>query len=398
MGASRPGGTSFHEAHCVPLQSVVLPLVQSVLSALNGHIDLEKKFVLALFATLAVACIVYGFMEGSASSVVVMVALAVVGVVASTIAHYVLFNPIRRLVDMARAVGSGDFSKRLALRRHDEIGSLALEMDTMCDQLEAAQLASEAHIAALEQLRHADRVATLGRIASSVAHELGNPLNVIELRAQLITAGVTATLHQAQQNAVVILEQTQRMTNIISEILSFARRHPAKIARIDLVSVLRKAVGLCEHTSKRTKARILVDLPDMAVEIDGDADKLLQIIVNLVINGVQAMPDGGTLSVSLHSVQRSAVDDPDGLHRTYVCIVIVDQGIGIPEHLRSKVFEPFFSTRSGEGGSGLGLSVAQGIAHEHDGWIAVTSEVGRGSSFSVFLPKQRTTIGGAHAA
>jgi two-component system, NtrC family, sensor kinase len=267
----------------------------------------------------------------------------------------------------------------------------------MCDQLEAAQLASEAHIAALEQLRHADRVSTLGRIASSVAHELGNPLNVIELRAQLIASGTPATLHHAQQNAGVILEQSRRMAIIIGEILSFARRHPAKIARLDLVAVLRKAVALCEQTSKKSKARILVDFPDTVVEIDGDADKLLQIIVNLVVNGIEAMPGGGTLSVSLHSVQRSAVDDPDGLHRTYVCIAVVDQGVGIPEHLMAKVFEPFFSTRSTEGGTGLGLSIAQGIAHEHDGWIAVTSEVGRGSSFSVYLPKQRATIGGAHA-
>jgi two-component system, NtrC family, sensor kinase len=360
--------------------------------------DLEKKFVLALSATLALACIVYGFIEAHASGLFAVIALiACVGAITSATAHYVLFNPIRRLVVMARAVGSGDFSKRLALRRHDEIGSLALEMDTMCDQLEAAQLASEAHIAALEQLRHADRVSTLGRIASSVAHELGNPLNVIELRAQLIASGVPATLHHAQQNAVVILEQTRRMTIIIGEILSFARRHPAKIVRLDLVAVLRKAVALCEQTSKKSKARILVDFPDTAVEIDGDADKLLQIIINLVINGVEAMPDGGMLSVSLHSVQRSAVDDPDGLHRTYVCIAVVDQGVGIPEHLTSKVFEPFFSTRSTDGGTGLGLSIAQGIAHEHDGWIAVTSEVGRGSSFLVYLPKQRATIGGAHA-
>jgi two-component system, NtrC family, sensor kinase len=374
-------------------------LVPSVLSALNDRIDLEKRFVLALFAMLALACVVYGVIEARASSLFATIALiTAVGLIGSAIAHYVLFNPIRRLVVMAKAVGSGDFSKRLALRRHDEIGTLALEMDAMCDQLEAAQLASEAHIAALEQLRHADRIATLGRLASSVAHELGNPLNVIELRAQLIATGAAATLHQAQQNAVAIVEQTQRMTTIIDEILSFARRHPAKIARLNLVAVLHKAVGLCEHTSKKSKARILVDFPDTAVELDGDADKLLQIIVNLIINGIQAMPGGGTLCVSLNSIQRSAVDDPDGLPRTYLCIAVVDEGVGIPEHLTSKVFEPFFSTRSTDGGTGLGLSIAQGIAHEHEGWISVTSEVGRGSSFLVFLPKQRPTVGGAHAA
>ena len=168
----------------------------------NDGMGLEKKFVLWLSAVLAVGTVVYSLLEAErTNSIATLLVIAVVGATAWAIAHYVLFEPMRRLVVMAKAVGAGDFSKRLRFDRPDEIGSLALEMDTMCDQLEAAELVSEAHIAALEQLRHSDRIATLGRLASSVAHELGNPLNVIELRAQLITSGDTATLHQAQQNA-----------------------------------------------------------------------------------------------------------------------------------------------------------------------------------------------------
>jgi two-component system, NtrC family, sensor kinase len=361
--------------------------------------DLEKRFGLALVAMLAPACIVCSLVLANANSLIVTIGLIVGGgVLAAGIAHCVLFRPLRQLVVMAKAVGSGDYSKRLDIPRRDEIGSLALEMDTMCDQLEAAGLASAAHIEALEQLRQTDRVATLGRVASSVAHELGNPLNVIELRAQLIASGATGTLRQAQQNAMVIIEQTQRMTIILGEILSFARRHPAKIAHLDLVGVLRKAVVLCEYTAKQHRTRILVDFPRTAVYIDGDADKLLQIIVNLVANGAQAMPDGGTLLVSMREELCAPIDDPDGAPRPYACIAVVDQGIGIPENMISKVFEPFFSTRSEDGGTGLGLSVAQGIAREHDGWIAVTSEVGQGSSFRVFLPQQRLTIEGVLAS
>jgi signal transduction histidine kinase len=307
--------------------------------------------------------------------------------VASSIAHYVLFKPIRRLVVMAKAVGSGDFSKRLGFERRDDIGTLAFEMDTMCDQLQAAQLASAAHIIALDHLRHSDRIAMLGRLASSVAHELGTPLNVIELRAQLITSGSVATLHQAQQSAGVIIEQTRRMTRIIDEILSFARMQPAKIVRLDLVAVLRKAVALTEHISAKQNTSILLDAPQVAVEVDGDADKLLQIIVNLMINGVQAMPRGGTLSLSIHEELRAPLDDPDGVRRHYVRVDVADHGVGIPAHLVSSVFDPFFSTKNADGGTGLGLSVAQGIAREHDGWITVESELGHGSSFKVHLPK-----------
>lgn len=354
----------------------------------SRRIDLEKKFVLWHFTLLALGGLVYWMLAAQRPSLITpLVLIGGVGVLASALAHYGLFRPIRQLVVMAKAVGAGDFSKRLHLERHDEIGSLAHEMDMMCDQLKAAQLASEAHMTALDQLRHSDRITTLGRLASSVAHELGNPLNVIELRAQLIRTGGTATLEGAQQSAAVIVEQTQRMTRIIGEILSFASTQPAKIASLDLVSVLRKAIALSEHTSKKHGTRIQLDVPEGTIEIDGDADKLLQIIVNLVLNGVQAMPRGGTLGVSMCDEQRAPIDDPDGKRQHYVCINIDDDGVGIPAHLISRVFEPFFSTKSAEGGTGLGLSVAQGIAREHEGWITVESELGGGTCFKVHLPK-----------
>jgi two-component system NtrC family sensor kinase len=370
--------------------------VNIALPAPNERIDLEKKFVLASFALLATGCVTYSMLEARQVSMLLKVVLiGLVGSIAAGIAHYTLFRPIRRLIVMAKAVGAGDFSKRLRFRRNDEIGSIAHEMDTMCDQLEVASAASEAHIAALEQLRHSDRVATLGRLASSVAHELGNPLNVIELRAQLISSGDVTTLHQAQQNAAVIVEQTKRMTRIIGEILSFARMQPAKLARLDVIGVLRKGIALSEHTSRKHKTSIVLNVPGTAIEVDGDADKLLQVIVNLVVNGVQAMPGGGTLTVSTRDESRAPIDDPDGLHRQYVCIDVTDRGIGIPEELISKVFEPFVSTKVAEGGTGLGLSVAQGIAREHEGWISVASELGFGSVFKVHLPKYG--LKGVHA-
>ncbi|HEX7477200.1 MAG TPA: ATP-binding protein [Polyangiales bacterium] len=370
-----------------------------VLSTLSERLDLEKKLALWFFGLLTLACVVYALLAAQRTPVIETVAL-LLGVFAAMaiVAHWMLFKPVRQLVLMAKAVGSGDFSKRLRLARHDEIGELGDEMDLMCDQLQAAQLASEAHVAALDQLRHSDRVATLGRLASSVAHELGNPLNVIELRAQLIASGDVTTLAAAQQSAAVIVEQTHRMTRIIDEVLSFARVHPAKLARVDLVGVVRTAISLCQHTAKKRKTRILPELPEGANELDGDADKLLQVIVNLVMNGVQAMPDGGTLRVKLCSERRGPAHDPAGTPRDYACIEVIDEGVGIPEQLLPKVFAPFFSTKSETGGTGLGLSVAQGIAQEHDGWIGVTSELGHGSSFKVYLPKHGAQSGSVHAS
>jgi two-component system, NtrC family, sensor kinase len=336
---------------------------------------------------LSAGCLTYSALAAQGYELLaLLVSIAGTSAVASWLAHYGLFMPVQRLLVMARAMRAGDLSKRLGIERSDEVGTLASEMNAMCDQLLVAKNAAEAHVAALEQLRHSDRVATLGRLASSVAHELGNPLNVIELRAQLISSGDAATLYHAQQSAVVIVEQTRRMTRIIDQVLSFARIQPARIARLDLVAVLRKAIALSEHTSKKHRTNVQLDTADAAIEIDGDADKLLQIIVNLVVNGMQAMPNGGTLRVSTSEELRAPADDPHGAQRHYVCIAVADEGPGIPADVVSKVFEPFFSTRGAEGGTGLGLSVAQGIAQEHEGWISAESEIGHGSSFKVHLP------------
>lgn len=350
--------------------------------------NIERKFILGLVLVLGAGCMaIYAFWISQTSLMAPLAVVLGVGVLASAVAHYSLFRPVRQLVVMARAVGAGDFSKRLNLDRRDEIGSLAAEMDAMCDQLEVARCAAEAHIVALEQLRHSDRVATLGRLASSVAHELGNPLNVIELRAQMIASGDVDTLSQAQFNATVIEEQAQRMTRIIGQVLSFARRQPAQLVRLDLVSVLRKAISLTEHISKQHKATLQLQVHRSRIELAGDRDKLLQVIVNLLVNGIQASPQNALVRIRTSEMTRAAADDPDGETHSYVCIEVIDQGAGIEEHLLSKIFDPFFSTRLAAGGTGLGLSVAQGIALEHEGWIVASSEAQQGACFKVYLPK-----------
>jgi signal transduction histidine kinase len=328
------------------------------------HIELEKKFVVGHLILVSAGYLAYGALASSGHAVVAAVILVVgTSAVATWLAHHGLFMPMRRLQV----------------------------------QQQAPKRDPEALMAALEQLRHSDRIATLGRLASSVAHELGNPLNVIELRAQLISSGDADTLHQAQQSAAVIVEQTRRMTGIIDQILSFARMQPTRVVRLDLLDVLRKAIELTAHTSKKLKTVVHLDTAEAAIEIDGDPDKLLQVIVNLVVNGMQAMPNGGMVRVSTVEELRAPIDDPGGAQRRYVCVGIADQGLGITPEAAPRIFEPFFSTRTADGGTGLGLSVAQGIAREHEGWISVESEVGLGSSFKVHLPTHAPKAHDGHA-
>jgi two-component system NtrC family sensor kinase len=346
---------------------------------------IERAFVLGLILVLGAVCLgTYTFWHLHRNVMAPLVGVIAVGVIAWTLAHYALFSPIRQLVAMARAIRIGDFSKRLGFERRDEIGSLAFEMDTMCDQLEAARRAAEAHLVALEQLRHSDRIATLGRLASSVAHELGNPLNVIELRAQLILSGDVLSPQQTQ-----LSEQAQRMTQIINQVLSFARMQPAQLTRLDLLDVVRKAISLTEHTAKQHRTSVQLEAHSSRIELLGDPDKLLQVIVNLVVNAIQASPEGAVVHVRTSEAMRASDQDPEGPRRHHVCIEVQDEGTGIAKHLLTKIFEPFFSGRTAEGGTGLGLSVAQGIAREHEGSIVASSEPAEGACFHVYLPQGR---------
>lgn len=281
--------------------------------------------------------------------------------------------------------GEGLALPRALASRCDDIGRTANEVATTRNELEAAQRAADAHMAALERLRHSDRILTLGRLASSVAHELGTPLNVIELRAERIASGATS-LADARHDATLILEQAQRMTRIIDDVLSFARRLPRKKETVDVVDVVRNAILLSTQTAKNRNVSVRLDAPNTGIDIQCDPDRLLQIVLNLVMNGEQATSDG-VLTVRVHDACSSPESDPHGPMKQYVCIEVTDDGPGIPREALPKIFEPFFSTKGVDEGTGLGLSIAQGIAKEYEGWISVASEPGHGTTFSVYLPE-----------
>jgi two-component system, NtrC family, sensor kinase len=286
-------------------------------------------------------------------------------------------RPVTALVDKARRIGRGDFAGPVELHQTDEFAVLAKEMNAMCSRL----------VSTLEQLRHADRLATVGKLASGVAHELGTPLNVISARATMIASGET-TSEETIDYGRVIAGAAQRMTNIIRQLLQFARKKEAQRVPRDVQPLVREAVNLLRPLSEKQGVTLVVDPPlrnvDTAASVD--AAQLEQVVTNLVMNAIQAMPRGGVVnvSVSLESVSPpSRADEREG---SYLCIRVTDQGAGIaPEHL-PHIFEPFYTTKEVGQGTGLGLSVSYGIVQEHRGWIAVHSKVDRGSTFAVFLP------------
>jgi signal transduction histidine kinase len=299
-------------------------------------------------------------------------------------------RPIQRLRDQARAVAAGDFRAPLALRQHDEIGELGAEIDAMCERVTDAQrrlaAETEARIAALEQMRHTDRLTTLGQLASGVAHELGTPLSVVAGRAEMIASG------EAQGAAVIasartIAEQATRMAGLIRQLLDFSRRQGTRFGVASLRAIATRAVDVLAAFARRRGVRLELETADDVMIVSADENQIQQALTNVIMNGVQAMPDGGRLLVTVRPRRARPPDGDAASEDEYLCVTVEDQGHGItPEHL-AHIFEPFFTTKGIGEGTGLGLSVAYGIVREHGGWIAVDSEVGKGSRFCIFLPR-----------
>lgn len=325
-----------------------------------------------------------------ATKLLVLVATGATALVSALLTLWLGFalvgRPVRRLVTMARRIGAGDLTGHLDASQRDEIGDLGRELNLMCDQLADSRQRltdeTEARIAAIEQLRHADRLKTIGQLASGVAHELGTPLNVVAARAKMIQTRSTPGGDIASQ-ATIIGEQAARMTTIIRGLLDFSRRREPTLVPVDVPAVVERTIALLTPLAAKRGVRVLfVPQPTIAM---ADAAQLQQVLANLVLNGVHAMPNGGAVTITI-----DGPIDADGgrWHR----IAIRDEGSGIaPENL-PRIFEPFFTTKGAGEGTGLGLSVTQGIVRDHGGWIAVDSAPGRGTTMSIHLPVLPRTL------
>src|SRR5215468_1591395 len=297
------------------------------------------------------------FMRATELQVVATTALMIMlcAGIALALGFWFVGRPMQALCEKARRVGEGDLSGPLVLRQRDEIGELATELNAMCARLattrQQLRAATEARIAALEQLRHADRLKTVGHLASGVAHELGTPLNVVSGRAKMIAQGMVAG-DDIAENARIISEQAARITTIIRQLLDFSRRRGPRLGPGDLRPI---------------------------------AGRTVELLATLVVNGLQAMPQGGRLVLRLDHRRATPPPDVGGEAADYVTVTVEDQGTGITPEILPRIFEPFFTTKEVGEGTGLGLSVAYGIVRDHGGWIEVDSRPGEGSRFTIFL-------------
>lgn len=306
----------------------------------------------------------------------------VAGGVAVILGRRLVGRPIEELAAVARRVGQGDFSARADIRQDDELGDLGRELNAMCETLAEVEHRREA---AREQLRYADRLSTVGQIASSIAHEVGTPLNIVSGRASMMASGLVKQ-DDVAQNADIIVEQTKRMAAIIRQLLDFARRGAGAGQHIDVQALVREVFQLLQPAARKRSVELSLRESDEDTVIYGDAAQLQQVLANVIVNGIEAMPEGGALSVDVAWVDATAPADYDGHSGRFLRVEVTDEGRGISEDDRPHIFDSLFTTKGPGEGTGLGLAVADEIIRAHRGWIEVESQVGEGTRFRIYLP------------
>jgi signal transduction histidine kinase len=225
-----------------------------------------------------------------------------------------------------------------------------------------------------QQLRLTERVAELGTLAASMAHEIGTPMNVILGRAEML---MQRTDDETMKKGLgIIAAQVERVTKLMNQLLAFARRGPPNFRPVDLREVVKNCLDAVEERLCQHCVQVVSEHDEDLPQIHGDSDLMMQVLLNLVLNAVQAMPESGTLRVA-------AVREGE----QHIRLTVADTGHGIPPDVLPKIFEPFVTTKERGKGTGLGLTVVLGIVQEHGGSITVDSTPGQGTTFTLLLPR-----------
>lgn len=286
-------------------------------------------------------------------------------------ANALVLAPIRHVVVMAQKIIGGDLSARVGIRPPGEMGTLCRAVDSMAQAVaereELLRLATQMEVGRSEQL------ASVGRLAAGVAHEINNPLTGVLAFADMLCDKENMD-DQDREDLELIVRETKRVREIVRGLLDFARETPFVQRPLDINQLIVQTLRLLGKREAFQHIYMVEDLGDDLPLVNVDRNQLQQVLLNLTLNACEAMPDGGTLLVS------SATTDG------CVVIHITDTGCGIERKDLDKIFEPFFTTKPVGKGTGLGLSVSYGIVQQHGGTLEVDSDPGKGTTFTITLP------------
>jgi PAS domain S-box-containing protein len=234
-----------------------------------------------------------------------------------------------------------------------------------------------------------DRLATVGQLAAGLAHDFNNNLGVISVYADILLMATNLTEKQ-QQQLTTIADQTHHAADLVRQMLDFSRRSVMERSHIDLYSLLNEQIKLLRHTLPEN-VELHLQMDHKHLLVDADPTRLRQVLMNLALNARDAMPGGGRLSFTLTKIHLTPEDArtgplPEMQPGEWLCLTVADTGTGIAAAHLPHIFEPFFTTKGPGMGTGLGLAQVYGIIKQHGGVIDVTSTLGRGTSFSIYLP------------
>jgi signal transduction histidine kinase len=335
------------------------------------------------------------------------IAIAFLIVTAATVPLFLkwassIFRPLESMTGTIARFESGDLAARTGyVQNKDEIGQVALHLDHLLDQIQErdAQLrqwneelnrrveeralklqqANRQLETTTKQLIMSEKLAAIGEITAGVAHEINNPIAVMQGNLEVIRDLMGDRAAAAKTEFRLIDEQMHRMSEIVTKLLQFAKpqEYAGYMEEHAVADIVSDSLPLVQHLLKKTT--IAVEREDCATRlVRMNRTELQQVLVNLIVNGIHAMPDGGRLALRTFDL------DMDG--RPGIGIEVADTGAGMTADVMQRVFDPFFTTKRREG-TGLGLSISQMLVTRQGGRISVESELGKGTTFTVWLPE-----------
>lgn len=364
------------------------------------HVHTEEQEVIGIVeAELSLSVLDEALLkQGLALTAYVVIFVLAVSLSIGIIIFIIVSKPVKELVDGMEKVAGGDLDHSVTIHSTDEMGLLANTFNSMITDLKAAKDQRERWTKTLEEevakkteeikktqagLIQTEKLASLGRMAAGVAHEINNPLTGVVTFAHLMKKRFPPDTTDSE-DLDVIIEQAERCAKIIKNLLTFARATPSEKGKININNIITRTMQLVKNQEKFHNVKFTLDLAETPFITHGEGTQFQQICLNMFLNATDAMNLRGDITVKSHRVEE------DG--KPFVEVIFTDTGSGIKEENLSKLFEPFFTTKPVDKGTGLGLSVSHGIVKHLGGSIKVKSTLGKGTTFLVRLPLMEQNI------